>query len=133
MSSKIYMITTTNQSVLSGGIIPLQTVARKYGQAIQNGNNNINILRPGYYKVSGTVSFTAPAVGDVTIAVQANSTDVPGMTSSTTVATATTELNTLPIIGLVRVLPCGYVSLSLVNTGVAIDITNVSLVVEESN
>lgn len=126
--SLIYMITNTNSSVLADGIIPLSTIARRRGCALVNGSNSIQALKPGYYKVSGTITFTAPAAGNVIVTLQKNGTAVPGISTSGTVTTATTEINTLPISGIVRVL-CneGIATFTLVNTGVAITTTNVSL------
>lgn len=127
----IYIINTSSASVLANGTIPLATIARRRGCAITNGINSVLLNKPGYYRITGTVTFTAPAAGQVTITAQKGGTDVPGILSSATVTTATTEVNTLVVNGIVRVF-CneGVASLSLVNTGVAITATNVSLDVE---
>lgn len=72
-----------------------------------------------------------PASGLVTIQAQKNNVDVPGLLTSGTVTTATTEVNTLPITGYIRVF-CSEapVTLTLVNTGVAITVSNVSLTID---
>lgn len=129
--SLIYMITTTDSSVVANGIVPLTTIARRKGCAVQNGANSVILTKPGYYKVTGTVTYTAPVAGDVTFVVQKNGVAVPGLTSSQTVTTATTEINTAAFSGIVRVL-CSEsgATLTVVDTGVAITTSNVSLSVE---
>ena len=127
----IFMTTNTDESVLANGLIPLNTVQRKYGCAVQPTLNGISLTRPGYYKVSGTITFTAPTAGDATVQVQKSNTDVPSITASETITTADTEVRTLPIECIVKVF-CneGFVTLNIVNTGIAITVQNVALVVE---
>ena len=129
--SLIYLTTTTSSSVLANGVIPLTTIQRRSGCTIESGTNSVLLKKPGYYKVSGTITFTAPAAGLVTIQAQKNNINVPGILTSGTVTTATTEVNTLAINGIVRVF-CSEApaTITLVNTGVGITTTNVSLVIE---
>lgn len=127
----IYLITTTAQSVLLNGIIPLETIVRRRNCACQKNGNGVLLAKPGYYKITGSVTFTAPAAGVVTIEAQKNGVEIPGITASTTITTATTENRTLNINGIIRVGCCeGEPTITLVNTGVAITISNVSLDVE---
>ena len=130
-NSLIFMTTTTDSSVLANGIIPLTTIQRRRGRVIQNGTNSVLLNTPGYYKVTGSVTFTAPAAGVVNIQLQKNNVDVPGMTAGTTITTATTEVRTLNISGIVRVY-CNedIATLTIVNNGVAITVENVALDVE---
>ncbi|MBR3208858.1 MAG: hypothetical protein IKF82_01175 [Bacilli bacterium] len=130
-NSLIFMTTTTNSSVLENGVIPLTTVQRKRCRSIQNGTNSIILNSPGYYKVNASITFTAPAAGDISIVLQKNNIDVPGITASTTITTATTEVRTLNISGIVRVF-CneGIATLTLVNSGLAATIQNVAFDVE---
>ena len=130
-NSLIFMTTTTDAAVLANGIIPLTTIQRRRGRSVQNGTNSILLNTPGYYKITGSVTFTAPAAGVVNVQLQKNNVDVPGITSGTTITTATTEVRTLNISGIVRVY-CNedIATLTLVNNGVAITIQNVALDVE---
>lgn len=131
MSSTIYMITTTNESVLTNGIIPLTTIARRITPCIETGNDTILLPKPGYIKVTGTITFTAPSTGNATIVLKKNNEEVPGITATESVATANTEYHTVSVSGLIRVTNFeGPVSLSLVNTGVEITTHNVSLIAE---
>jgi hypothetical protein len=127
----IFMISTASSSVLANGLIPLSTISRRRGCTFDTGTNSIILKRPGYYKISGTITFTAPVAGLVNINTQKNGVSIPGITTSGTVTTATTEVNTLPIEGIVRVF-CndGIATLTLVNTGVAITVSNVNLAIE---
>lgn len=130
-NSLIMMTTTTANSVLANGIIPLTTIQRRRGQVVESNSNNITLNRPGYYKVNAYVTFTAPAAGDISIQLQKNGVDVTGLTASTTITTATTEVRTLNISGIVRVF-CneGFSTITLVNSGLAITTSNVEMDIE---
>ena len=130
-NSLIMMTTTTASSVLANGVVPLSTITRRRGQVLTNNSDSIVLNRPGYYKVNATLTFTAPEAGDVTVKIQKNNVDLSGMTASTTITTATTEIRSLAISGIVRV-TCseGFASLTLVNSGVAITTSNVEVDVE---
>lgn len=125
--SAIFMTNTTAESVLAGGTIPLTTIQRRKGCILTNSSNAIQILRPGYYLVEGTITFTAPAAGNVIISLQKGGVNVSGINGSSTITTATTEIRTIPISGIIRVLCNETAIINLVNTGVAITTSNVSL------
>lgn len=127
----IFMITPTTETVVSGSVLPLTTIARRTGRIIRSGNNSILLGAPGYYKVTATATFTAPTAGDAEIKLQKASTDVPGIVAGTTVATATTEINSLTISGVVRVLPFESVAtITILNSGVDITTSNISIDIE---
>ena len=130
-NSLIYMINNGASSVLANGVIPLTTIARRRGKCIQNDSNSIVLNAPGYYKVNVTVTLSAGAAGIASIALQKNGITIPGMTGATTITTATTENRQVVINGIVRV-NCyeGAAALTLVNTGIAITTSNVSIDVE---
>lgn len=130
-NSLIYMITPTTATVESGGVLPLSTIARRRNRSISSETDSVLLGAPGYYKVTATVTFTAPEAGTVTVQLRKDGVAVPGITASTTITTADTEVRTLTLSGIVRVPCCGdAVSLSLVNTGVAITTSNISFDVE---
>lgn len=130
-NSLIMMATTTNSSILANGIVPLSTIVRRRGQVLTNNNNSIVMNRPGYYKVNATITFTSSATGTATIKAQKNGVDLVGMTASTTIATATTEVRSLAISGIVRVMCSeGFGTLTLVNSGITITSSNVEIDVE---
>lgn len=130
-NSLIYMINTGASSVLANGIIPLPIIARRRCKSIQSTNDGIVLNTPGYYKVNATITFTAPVAGDVSIELQKNGVSIPGLIGSKTVTTAATEIEQIIISGIVR-MGCneGVATLTLLNSGVAIDTVNVSIDVE---
>lgn len=132
MSASIYVITPTTASVTAGGALPLTTVARRQcGCVTQIGSDSVLLARAGYYKVTATETFTAPAVGVATLRLTQDGNPVQGAVASTSIETANTQVASLAISAIVRVGCCaGSSVLQLLNDGVAIDTTNVSLVVE---
>lgn len=133
MTSLIFLTTTTNASVLADGIIPLTTISRRKGCAVQEAINGASLNKPGYYSINASITFTAGETGDVTVVLQKNGVDVPGITATETVGTATTEVHTINLTGTVRVYCNEIAVINLVNTGIAIDVSNVSLKVEYLN
>lgn len=132
MSNSLIMVTTTTaNSILTNGIIPLTTITRRRSKVITSSNNSIILNMPGYYKVNGSITFTASEAGDVTISTQKNGVDIVGMTASTTITTADTEVRTLNLSGIVRVM-CneGFATLTFVNDDTPIITSNVELDVE---
>ena len=129
MSASIYLITPTTASVTAGGVLPLTTVARRQcGCVTQLGSDSVILERAGYYKVTATMTFTAPATGDVTLNLTKDGNPVAGATASTTISTANTETRSLTIDAIVRVGCCnGSSVLQLVNAGVAVNTSNISL------
>ena len=126
-----FLTTTTVTPVLADGLIPLTTIQRKYGCAITPNGNSLYLNRVGYYKINASITFSAPEAGVVTVKLQKNDVDVPGITASSTVTTADTEVRTINLSGIVRVTCCdGISTLTLVNSGVDADIQNVSFDVE---
>lgn len=127
----LFAITSTVASVSAGGTIPLDQTARRVSQEIQLSSNSVqatgNECRGSYFKVSGTITFTAPAAGEVTVSLRKNGIAVPSVTTSATVTTATTQVITLPIDGIVRVDRGETGVFTLVNDGVAITVSNVAL------
>jgi len=130
-NSLIYLATPSTASVAANGVLPLTTIVRRRGSSIQQSNDSIILGAPGYYHVSITATFTAPAAGDVTLQLRQDNLPVTGATASTTITTATTEVRSLSFNAVVRVPCCGStVTLSVVNTGVAINTSNIAINVE---
>lgn len=122
----IYTANTASQSVGVNTAVNLGTIQRRFGCALNAGATSISINKSGYYAVTAVITFTAPAVGDVTLSLQQNGAQVPGATVSDTVTTATTEQNTMTLIAIVRS-TTGNDTLTFVNTGVAITPSNVAV------
>lgn len=132
MSASIFVGTPTAAAIPAGGVLPLTSILRRQCGCISAlGSDSVILERPGYYKVTATATFTAPAAGDVTIRLAQDGNQVPAITASTTITTATTEVRSLAISGIVRVSCCnGSSSIQLINDGVAINTSNISLDIE---
>lgn len=129
-NSLIYMITNTASPVLANGIIPLTTIARRRSKVIQSNGDTIILNSPGYYKVNATITFSGDVAGEASIELQKNGITVPSMTGANTITTADTEVRQIVINGVVRVMCNELATISLVNTGIAITTSNVSIDVE---
>lgn len=130
-NSLIYLASPNPNSVLSGGTLPLNTIVRRRGCSVQKSGDSVILGASGYYHVSVTETFTAPAAGTVTLQGRIDNNAVTGATASTTITTANTEVRSLSYEFVVRVNCCnGPVTLSFVNTGVAINTSNIAVAVE---
>lgn len=130
-NSLIYLATPSVATVASEGTLPLTTIVRRRGQSVQQSNDSILLGSSGYYHVSVSATFTAPAAGVVTLVLKQDGVNVQGATASTTISTATTEVRSLSFEGIVRV-PCygAPVTLSIINSGVDITASNIAVAVE---
>lgn len=130
-NSLIDVATTTSTSVLANGVIPFDTIVRRRGKEVQQAGNSVIISDCGsnFYLVNVTATFTAPVAGDVTLALQQNGSVVTGGTASTTITTATTETRSLSFSAIVRTYNSQSIVdvLTLVNSGVAITLSNVAM------
>lgn len=130
-NSLIYLATPATSTVAINGVLPFSTIVRRRGQTIQQSNNSIVLNASGYYKVSLTVTFTAPVAGVATIQLLQDGVVVQGATASATITTATTEVRSISYDAIVRVRCCDTPSvLTVANTGVAITSSNIAIDVE---
>lgn len=132
MNNSLIMVgSTTSSDVLENGVVPMNTILRRRGKVLTSNNDNILLNMPGYYKLNASVTFTSTETGVATIVVQKNNITIPGLTASTSVTTATTEVSTLNVSGIIRV-TCGegLASISLVNIGIPITTSNVEIDME---
>lgn len=130
-NSLIDVATTTSTSVLANGVIPFSTIVRRRGREIGQAGSAVAISDCGsnFYLVNVTATFTAPVAGDVTLTLQQNGSAVIGGTASTTITTATTETHSLSFSAIVRTYNSQSIVdvLTLVNSGVAITLSNVAM------
>ena len=130
-NSLIYLASPNPTSVIQGATLPLNTIVRRRGCSIQSSNDSIVLGTSGYYHVSVTETFTAPAAGTVILQARQDNLPITGATASTTITTANTEVRSLSYDFIVRVNCCnGPVTLSFVNSGVAINTSNIAVAVE---
>lgn len=129
MSDFIYVTTTTDQDVASNAIVPITTISRKPAcSSIGLINNGIVLRKVGYYKISTTAVVTAGA-GVTSLQAYKNGTPIPAILTSKT--TGDGSLYNLDVAGVIRVY-CGEqpAVITLVNTGVATEVNNLSVIVE---
>lgn len=130
-NSLIDVATTTSTSVLADGVIPFSTIVRRRGREIGQAGSAVAISDCGsnFYLVNVTATFTAPVAGEVTLTLQQNGSAVIGGTASTTITTATTETRSLSFSAIVRTYNNQSIVdvLTLVNSGVAITLSNVAM------
>lgn len=128
--SSVYIANTTATSVAANTSIPLGTIQRRYGCSLDASNSGITLKNCGYYLVNATITFTSTATGNATVSLQDNGVNVVGATASETVNTATTEVHTIAITAIVRVLNgAAPDTLTLLNTGIEITPSNVAVTV----
>lgn len=129
--SVLYAINTASTTVEAGSVIPCNVSKRK-GCSVIEADNMILLRTPGYYVVTATVTFSAAEAGDVVLSLRKNGVAVPGITATETITTADTEVRTVTLQGVVKVL-CyeGMPILTLVNAsdGIDITVTNVSVTI----
>ena len=126
------------------GITPVMDMNRGYGDGFGFGGSGLwlfailALMWGGNGFFGGNNGNTNAIQADVNrgfdnqnLQAQRNGVDLVGMTSSTTITTATTEVRTLNISGIVRVF-CNedLVTLTLVNSGLAITTSNIEIDVE---
>lgn len=131
MRAGIYVAyTTTGTAVADGGTLPLSTIVRRYGCAVNLSGNTIRLTENGYYDVEATVTLQATAATSAyTVTLYQDGVPVNGATASG-VAAAEGDLITLPIAALVRV-QCNPSLLYLVVSGTAAETANTAFVVEK--
>ena len=130
--SGIYL-TNVNDTVVQPSAIVPNSINKGVGQAIFWFSNSVVLRRPGYYKVTATVTFTAATPGNISFAIQKDGVNVPGITATETITTADTEVRTVVLSGVIRVL-CheGMPVISLVNDSDSVVTTsNVSITITD--
>lgn len=125
----IYTVNQNAQAVPVNGTISLGSINRRFGckcnNALDLNGNGITINESGYYDIDISVTATATAAGNVTVTIFNGNVAVPGATATATAAANGTVA--LPILPLFRQM-CGASSnLTLVLTGTAATVNNVSV------
>ena len=130
---------TTPQDLVEGSILNLGEVYRRYDKkgscgcrSFEANGNSVALQSSGIYHLTAVITFTAPAPGDVTFQLNENGVSTVGAVSTTTVTTATTEVNNAVIDFYILVESALVLNaintlknISIVNTGVDSTVTNV--------
>lgn len=126
--SAVNIANTSSTNVATNANIPLGTIQRRYGCALNATGNGIQLNAPGYYLVTASITFTAPATGVVSVTLQQDGVSVNGATAADTVTTALTEQNSISLNTIVRVFNGSAPDvLTLLNTGIAFTPSNISV------
>ena len=93
-----------SQTVLADGLINLGANYRKYCKknfcgipAFGRTDNSVSLQHPGIYHVTATLVGSGDVAGDVTVQLLENGIAVPGIFSTQTITTPTTELRTFVV------------------------------------
>lgn len=125
----IYVINTTSTAVAAGAAIPTTLISHHRKTCVRAFDDSAipTIRIPGYYHVTGFVTFTS-AAGTASVSVAKNGVAEAGTTASLTAEAST--VYTLPISASILV-KCGEppVIVSVVNGATAITVTNIALTV----
>lgn len=130
-NAAIYTVNNTPTAILAAGTVPLGTVIRRFGCALQLSGDGITIGAPGYYDVDVNLTVQPTAAGPVTATLFKDGVAVPGAIATSTAAAAGDSVN-LNISALVRQAGCcAGLSTLTVQLSAAATITNAAIVVEK--
>lgn len=130
--SAIYTANTASTVVAVGSAVPLGSIIRRFGCGVSYNGNAISLNERGYYDIDVGVTFTAADAGNVTITVYQDGVAVPGATATATITTATTQVESVTIPAIVRVLnSCASSQITVVVSGTAATFSNVAVTVEK--
>lgn len=98
------LVNSASQDVVVNGLVDLGASYRHFGgknctgiNTFSYNSNSITLNHKGMYKITVVAVVSAPAVGDVTLQLEENSTILPGAIATETISTATTETRTMTI------------------------------------
>ena len=129
--SLIQTVNPTTQAIAANGIIAPGSVLRRYGCNCRLSGNAIELCGCGYYKVDADVTVEPTDVGNVTVALYADGSQIPSAVGTGNTATASAPV-TVPITTTVRLREDGTTSLTYVLVEGAGDVTNISSRIEKS-
>ena len=133
MASVLYVANTTPQAVLANGTIDLGTVIRRTANSQANlSGDSIVLTGTGYFSVTVSATFNAATTGSVIISLYKDGVPVQGALATETIGTADTEIRSISFTAVVRNACCcdAVSNLTLVNTGIAANITNIAVKVK---
>ena len=131
--SLIQVANPSTQAVAENSIIPLGSVQRRFGCNLRLSGNAIECSGEGYYTLTGNVTVSPTAIGNVTVGLHINGVQLPGAVSYGYASAASNPV-TLPIEATIRQGCCcdSADNISLVLLEGAGNVQNVSLRVEKA-
>lgn len=100
--SALQAVNVSNQNVAEGGLINVGTIKLRFGRDLGVNNGSVIVKTCGYYNLSFTITVQPTAVGGVSVQLQHNGVDIPGIVSYG-YATAENQNVTLNLSTLVRI------------------------------
>ena len=110
-------------AMANDSVIPLGSIERRAGCAIDLNGDNIRLIGNGYYKVAATFSFIPSVAETVTIRLYKDGVEVPGAEAQVNTDAAAT----LPIVAIVRESCCDTVGQLSFRVSTSIATTTVQL------
>ena len=127
--SALYTAMQTPTEIPVDGILPLDSIIRRYGCDANLNGNAVNITKAGYYDVDASVTVAPTAAGTVTVTLVKDGVPIPGATASAAAAAGAPTVLSFP--ALVRQPCCASgAALSLRLTGAEATVSNVALRVQ---
>lgn len=115
----IYTANTAGAVVPIGNTVPVGSIVRRYGRCIDATGSAVNLTEAGYYDVDVSATVTAAAAGDVVLALTQDGVPVSGARAVATIATVDTQVETMAISAVIRVMCCANANLSVLVDGTA--------------
>lgn len=125
--STIYVVNNASVTVPAGSGIPVGGIVREKCESCgcyRVSGTTINVTKKGWYLVSVSATFTAPATGDVTISMLQNGVEVSGATATESITVADTQPRNISFTSVIRVNCCSPSTLSFEVSGSGATITN---------
>ena len=135
----------TSQDVATDGVVNLGSVYRKYCKCIDGvktfdfSATSVALQAQGVYEINVEITFTGDAAGVATFELTQNGEELLGATASETITTADTEVRSVSLLGyslvdttcLLGRLTNLIQNISVVNTGIAVNVTNIVISVKK--
>ena len=87
-NSAIYTVMNTPASVLAGGVVPLGSIIRRFGCALDLNGNGIVARALGYYTADVNLTVQPATAGAITATLYVDGAAYPGATATDTAAAA---------------------------------------------
>lgn len=118
----------TQTTTATGTVISFPTIVRRYGNLTLSGGNVVT-KGSGYYKGYVNVTFEGTATGTAVFTVYKNGVAIPYANASRSTADATIYNITIPFAD--RNTCCCDEIITVVGSGVAVDVTNAAILIEK--
>lgn len=102
MTNLLYTFNTNSSTLTSGSVIPLGSVGRKAGTALNLNGNGISVSQNGYYEINATFTVLPSVSEAVTIQLYEDGVAIQGAKATVT----TDAVTTIPLTTIIRKYCC---------------------------